>query len=337
MGCDLVRHLLQEGHDGDQYLIYQYLHRMLSTNVNKTIFRHPSLTHSDLEGTSSLAVTWRVLAWCVLWYGKSIVYNPTMDQQLTECVKRVYQGIHHNDSILAIHCLLTWYIRVTNEIKNMHVVVRLLRHQHASLFYRPLHCCSTFLARCWARTTCAYHRPFHVLGDPLEEDVLRNDRDFHFEVGFPEYDDWDYTPEQEDGYAVSYYDDKIMLRNQDGEDIIVTRWNNVGYNLLFEEIGVFVPHRARFLFYEHFPLETSFSLYTGETFPLLKYLIPPLTKKEKWTPLLPPPLRWRKYQEQDEIIWDNANRFISLLHHPDTFPLLAPHPVHGDFSEYQLR
>ena len=131
------------------------------------------------------------------------------------------------DGYAAIHTLLVWYLRITNDLKELTLTSSLVRHEHFSYMYRSIGDTSLFLLTDWAGRYV-------------------NNRNYH--VPFIETLETYSLPQ--DTFTIEYQDEQIICQQDyDKCDFLIHRITNLIYNHILEPIGTYNPTSQQLHFY----------------------------------------------------------------------------------------
>lgn len=203
-----------------------YIYDRLTEDISPLAYRH-EIIHLDVY-------RWKKVAWFLFF--KPLVH-------LTGWISpSISNASLHNglDGYVAIHSLLVWYIRITNDLKEINITSSLVIHQHFPYVYRSIGDTIHFLLSDWA-SRCVNHRNYHVpFMDTLET--------YSFE------------------FVIHYQDDKIICFQDDNVcDFVVYRKTNLIYNHILEPVGIFDPSAQKL----HFYLNTHSEKYFVKSLPML--------------------------------------------------------------------
>lgn len=313
--CSELKRVIDES--PQNLLSYQYVREHLTEDITPYPYRFVCLEEDKYK--------WRIIAWHIVRFGVSKIYNTAIVRSLEICFAKSL--VNSRDGLVAVHYLMTWYIRMTNEIKNIYLVSRVLNHVHAAWFYQPLFCSSILMLENWVSENLL-RRPFHSIGDPIEEDMSTDDISM---TG-------DDEEEEMDDAFLFYEDDSFICRMQDGYDFFIDKQTNVAYNHLFEEVGVYNERLWQIFFYRHFYIQTYFPTASFLRSPLnLANVISLMSRKDRPRPrhmIMSQRKFVTEHMHRHGLNRMNVDFLREFLHMPLAASVMPPDPDHGDFQSY---
>lgn len=180
--CQTIKHRLTQP-DSVKLLMSQLVKEHLVENITPCNYRHACLDDETYK--------WRVIAWFVVGQRvsvcgasvKKIIYTSCAESAKyirAEYLPNYEQMYTFVKAYQQLFLLLTWYIRITNEIKNVHFVTKLMNDQDVSaMFYVPISTSGQLIIESWLQQ-CPSRRPFHHIGDPIEEYIVTHRHELQF-------------------------------------------------------------------------------------------------------------------------------------------------------------
>lgn len=278
--CDLLDNLFTKL--WSPLCINQLVREHLTDDINRYHYRYASLDDDTNK--------WRVIAWFVVQYGVSHLFDASIISKLqTALVEASSLSFdcpmgHYieNDrpAMMNVFFLLVWYIQITNQIKNIHVIAPLLRDQKCiDLGYQSITKSSQFMIVNWVLNN-PWRRSLCSVGDPIEDMVAldklkvgsyqqRNNGtiDVAWAVGIQTQmtmdvcDDDDNEPFTMDVRKfVSFDENDRFLFCKEGcfRFFVVDKQTNVAYNVMCEEVGRYDTQLSHIFFYHSHNIKSYF-------------------------------------------------------------------------------
>ncbi len=308
--CCELKHQL----DKSPFTIYprQFLREHLTEDITPYPFRYAHLDDDNHK--------WRVVAWFVFRYGCSIIYNADVDNALQIAYQDSFEVTHVIQQFSGLSFLLTWYIRITTEIKNIHGICRMFD----TLTYAQNLCNSTlvdsfcFLVDNWLFASSSLRRPYSHISDPIEDDMYTDgityvmdepqyvsdssddeenptfdDENPTFDEEYDEHEQ-EVTEQNNNGltnlnnlYKFTRFSvEQLIIHVQSREVYVIDNQTDVAYNILMENVGVYDRRLSHVFLYRAYNIRLYFHTALHITYPncATENFASPMSKKERCVP-----------------------------------------------------